>query len=139
MGRHPERVEWTLDEPTSKLRTFTIVFQTLVFLQLFNMINSRQLDHCNVFENFFTSCSFSVFLVVIFAIQMLLVSFGGRMIRTYPLPIKDSAICLALAASTLVWGLMFRVLPAALFGCLVRKERRLSNYSLISDSYVSHK
>ena len=53
---------------------------------------------------------------------MLLVSVGGRVMRTYPLPIKDSAICLGFAASTLVWGLLFRALPAACFRCLVKKE-----------------
>ena len=133
MKRHPERTEWILDEPTSKLRTFSIVFQTFVFMQLFNMINSRTFDHCNVFESFFTSCFFPALMIIVFAIQMLLVSFGGRLIRTYPLPIKDSAICLAFAASTLVWGLLFRALPAACFECLVRKEKKISS----SSSFVS--
>ena len=131
MERHPERTEWILDEPTSKLHTFTIVFQTFVFMQLFNMINSRTFDHCNVFESFFTSCFFPAFMIIVFAFQMLLVSFGGRLIRVYPLPIKDSAICLAFAASGLVWGLLFRAIPSTCFDCLVRKEKKLSSSSSI--------
>ena len=32
----------------------------------------------------------------LFALQMLLVNFGGCMMQTYPLPIQESAICLAI-------------------------------------------
>ena len=121
------RADWTLDEPTNKLRTFTIVFQTLIFMQLFSMINSRELNKCNVFKNLLASsfCPFffPVCLLLIFGIQMLLVSFGGRWMRTYPLTIQDSAICLAIASSTLLWGMLFRTVPASYFGCLVSAKK----------------
>ena len=38
-----------LGEPTERLRALTIVFQTYFFMQIFNMINSRRIDECNVF------------------------------------------------------------------------------------------
>ena len=91
-------------------------------MQLFSMINARQFGHCNVLEKFCSSCIFPTVLIIAFGFQMLLVSVGGRVMRTYPLPIKDSAICLGIAASALVWGLLFRALPAACFRCLVKKE-----------------
>ena len=127
MLMHPERADWTLDEPTNKLRTLTIVFQTLIFMQLFSIINSRKLSDYNVFENFLREgvCPLfiPVLLIIMFGIQMLLVSFGGRWMRTYPLPIQESAICLAIASSTLVWGVLFRAVPASYFACLVSTKK----------------
>ena len=120
---NPERVNWTLGEPTNKLRTLTIAFQTLIFMQLFSIVNSRKFNDCNVFENFLHEgfCPFflPVLLIIMFGIQMLLVGFGGRLMSTYPLTIQESAICLAIASSTLVWGLIFRAVPASYFACLV--------------------
>ena len=127
MLMHPERSDWTLGEPTNKLRTLTIVFQTLIFMMLFSIINSRKFRECNVFENFlsegFLPLKLPVLLIIMIVLQMLLVSFGGRWMRTYPLPIQESAICLAIASSTLVWGIIFRALPTKYFTCLVSRKR----------------
>ena len=124
---HPERADWTLGEPINKLRTLTIVFQTLIFMQLFNIVNSRKLNDCNVFENFlregFCPLLIPVLLIIMFGIQMLLVGFGGRLMSTYPLTIQESAICLAIASSTLVWGVLFRAVPASYFACLVSTKK----------------
>ena len=64
---------YLLDEPTDKLRAYTIVFQTFVLMQVFNMINSRKLGECNVLRDFFGNCYFSLILIFILGIQMLFV------------------------------------------------------------------
>ena len=58
--------------------------------------------------------------------------------RTYPLPIEDSVICLVFAASTMLWGFLFKALPAVLFSCLVRKEKKIAHSSFGESSFVSH-
>ena len=119
---NPSRTEWVLNEPTEKLHAYTIVFQTFVFMQIGNMINSRKISECNAFEDFFARRLFLVVLVAALSIQMLLVSFGGRLMRTYPLPISESAICLAIASSTMIWGMVIKAIPATWFKCLVRNK-----------------
>ena len=58
MLSNPERTEWKLFEPTVKLEAYTIVFQTFVFMQIFNMINSRKLSEYNVFAGLFENWAF---------------------------------------------------------------------------------
>ena len=74
-----------LGEPTERLRALTIVFQTYFFMQIFNMINSRRTHECNVFESLLSSYAFMLVILVAIGIQMLIIAFGGRLMRTYPL------------------------------------------------------
>ena len=113
-----------LGVPTERLRAMTIVFQTYFFMQIFNMINSRRIDDYNVFENLTQSYALILVILLALGIQMLIIAFGGRLMRTYPLSIKDSGICFAIAASSLLWGIIFRLIPASWFKCLVREEQK---------------
>ncbi len=55
--------------PQSK--TNSIVFNTFIFLQVFNMINSRKIeDEYNVFGGMFTSPIFVAVLIIIVALQV---------------------------------------------------------------------
>jgi Ca2+ transporting ATPase len=54
---------------------YTIIFQTFVFMQLFNQINSRKLGErdFNVFAEFFNNSMFIIILIATFAIQIVIV------------------------------------------------------------------
>ena len=54
---------------------YTIVFQTFVFMQLFNQINSRKLGEkdYNVFSKFFNNPMFIVITILTFGIQVAIV------------------------------------------------------------------
>ena len=63
MLSNPERTEWKLFEPTVKLEAYTIVFQTFVFMQIFNMINSRKLSEYNVFAGLLENWTFLLIVI----------------------------------------------------------------------------
>lgn len=128
MASMPPGKNWVLYEPTAKVEGYTIVFQTFVFMQLFNQINARKLgEHeYNVFSNFFNNCMFILILISTFAIQMLIVEFGGRYMRAYPLSMRDNGICAAIASFTLVWGLILKLVPAKWFGWIRLEEKEMS-------------
>jgi len=120
--------EWKLFEATQKVEGYTVVFQTFVFMQLFNQINARKLGEkeYNVFAEFFNNCMFILILIGTFAIQMVIVEFGGVYMRCYPLSMKENGICAAIASFTLVWGLILKLIPARWFSWIRLEEKRMS-------------
>jgi len=66
------------------LRT-TILFNTFVFLQLWNEINSRKLDNSFVFTGIFSNSIFITVMIITICVQYLLVQFGGEFSHTIPL------------------------------------------------------
>ena len=129
IAANPERTEWVLYEPTAKVEGYTIVFQTFVFMQLFNQINARKLGEreWNVFASFFNNFMFIAILIVTFAVQMLIVEFGGRYMRAYPLSMRDNGICAAIASFTLVWGLILKCIPARWFEWIRLEEKEMTD------------
>lgn len=68
------------DGPTEKLLHYTLIFQSFVFMQLFNQINARKLEanEFNVFKNICNNSLFFVILIMTIAIQILMVQYGGK-------------------------------------------------------------
>ena len=104
------------------------MFQTFVFMQLFNQINARKLGEreFNVFADFFNNWMFLAIFIFTFAIQMVIVEFGGRYMRAYPLSMKDNGICAAIASFTLVWGLILKFVPARWFTWIRLEEKEMT-------------
>ena len=61
----------------------TILFTLFVVFQLFNAFNSRELGNASLFANLLRN----KVMIGVFALQVLVVQFGGAMFRTVPLPI----------------------------------------------------
>ena len=92
---------------------FTIFFNIFVFMQVFNSINARKLqkDEYNVFTGIMGNWLYILIQSIIIVGQVILVTFGGRAVRTHPLTIKQHCDCLGISALTLVWGLIVKLLP----------------------------
>ena len=92
---------------------FTIFFNIFVFMQVFNSINARKLqkDELNVFTGIMGNWLYILIQSIIIIGQMILVTFGGRAVRTHPLSLKQHADCLIISALTLVWGFFIKLLP----------------------------
>jgi hypothetical protein len=43
--------------------------------------------------------------------QIILVTFGGRAVRTHPLTLRQHGVCLFISSLTLVWGFLVKLLP----------------------------
>jgi len=92
---------------------FTIFFNIFVFMQVFNSINARKLqkDEYNVFTGILGNWLYILIQTIIIVGQVLLVSIGGRAVRTHPLTLKQHGYCLGISALTLVWGFFMKLLP----------------------------
>ena len=92
---------------------FTIFFNIFVFMQVFNSINARKLqkDEYNVFTGILGNWLYILIQTIIIVGQVILVTFGGRAVRTHALSIKQHCECLGISALTLVWGFFVKLLP----------------------------
>ncbi|GAV82155.1 E1-E2_ATPase domain-containing protein/Cation_ATPase_C domain-containing protein/Hydrolase domain-containing protein [Cephalotus follicularis] len=63
----------------------TLIFNTFVFCQLFNEINSREIEKINVFRGIFSSWLFIGVMVSTITFQVILVEFLGTLASTVPL------------------------------------------------------
>ena len=92
---------------------FTIFFNIFVYMQVFNSINARKLqkDEYNVFEGIFGNWLYLLIQGIIVLGQIILVTFGGRAVRTHPLSVAQHCQCLLISSLTLVWGFLAKLLP----------------------------
>ena len=92
---------------------FTIFFNIFVYMQVFNSINARKLqkDEYNVFSGILGNWLYLMIQGIIIVGQVILVTFGGRAVRTHPLTITQHCQCLLISSMTLVWGFLAKLLP----------------------------
>ena len=92
---------------------FTIFFNIFVFMQVFNSINARKLqkDEFNVFTGIMGNYLYILIQSIIIVGQIILVTFGGRAVRTHALSLKQHMDCLLISSLTLVWGFFIKLLP----------------------------
>jgi len=92
---------------------FTIFFNIFVFMQVFNSINARKLqkDEYNVFTGILGNWLYILIQTIIIVGQIILVTFGGRAVRTHALSMKQHCECIGISALTLVWGFFVKLLP----------------------------
>ena len=66
-------------------RHLTFIFNTFVFLQMFNFFNCRKLyDEVNVFKGIASNPLFLIVVVVVTILQILIVTFGSVAFELYP-------------------------------------------------------
>lgn len=100
---------------------YSIFFNVFVILQIFNEINARKLKHheLNVFENFFNNPMFLIIIVGTIIIQLTMIKFGGKSMKTVELSFDENVLCLVLGSFSLIWGLFIKlVLPENLIVCI---------------------
>ena len=91
-------------------RHYTFIFNVFVMMQIFNFLNSRKLgDELNVFEGIFSNWLFPVIVVAIFALQILIVTFGSlafSVYNFYGLNIYQWLISFGIGSISLIIGLL---------------------------------
>lgn len=111
-------------EHTQKMLHYTFIFQVFVFMQIFNLINSRKIaiDEINVFKHFLNNPWFICIFFLTILIQVVLVEFGGTAVKTYALNMNQNLICLAIGSFELLWGLILKFIPVKFFQCIDLKN-----------------
>ena len=96
---------------------YSIFFNVFVLMQVFNEINARKLkpEETNVFENFFNNPMFLIIIISTIIIQLTMVKYGGKSMKTVELTFNENLLCIILGSSSLISGLFIKlVLPANL-------------------------
>lgn len=98
---------------------FTIFFHAFVLMQIFNLINCRKLksSETNVFKGFFNNGIFLFLLLFIIVAQFLIVEFGNEPVSCSPLSFKQHVFCVLVGVGALIWGILFKFVPLAIFKC----------------------
>ncbi|CAK4837714.1 unnamed protein product, partial [Aphanomyces euteiches] len=92
---------------------YTMVFNTFVFLQLFNEINARRIhDEMNVFEGIFSNQLFVGISVIQIVLQVCIVQFGGVAFGCVALNGGQWAACVLIGALSLPMGALLRLYQA---------------------------
>lgn len=90
----------------------TFVFNTFVFMQLFNELNCRCLGrNFNIFAGILRNWIFIAIWFGTVAVQVLLVFFGGAAFNTEPIPLTLWLVSMAMGLVALPLGALIRCLP----------------------------
>ena len=103
---------WYLELETGMDDTaLTIFFTIFVMLQWWNLFNARMLGSCHsAFRRIWACKGFLLVLLIVLAGQWLIVTFGGRMFRTIPLPFETWAMIIG-GTSLVLWaGEIYRLI-----------------------------
>ena len=106
---------------------FTIFFNIFVFMQVFNSINAIKLNNTdyNVFKGILGNWYYIFIQSFIIVGQMIMVTFGGRAVRTHALSLMQHLQCLGIASLTLIIGFLIKFIPIQLrlWQSRIRMER----------------
>lgn len=95
----------------------TVVFNTFVWMQIFNEFNNRRLDNrFNIFEGMFRNYWFLGINLVMVAGQVMIVYVGGAAFGVTRLSGILWAVCLICAIGCLPWAVVLRLIPDRHFG-----------------------
>jgi len=94
----------------------TVVFNTFVWLQIFNEINCRRLDNkLNVFSGISRNSFFMVIMIVMIGCQTAIIFFGGAAFSVTPLDCQQWLVSVGLGFLSLPAGALVRLIPSKFF------------------------
>lgn len=90
----------------------TIVFNTFVWMQIFNEFNNRRLDNkFNIFEGVHRNYFFIVINAIMIGGQVMIVFVGGLAFQIKRIDGTQWAICIGCAVPCLLWAVILRCIP----------------------------
>ncbi|BFZ60118.1 plasma membrane calcium [Saitoella coloradoensis] len=110
----------------------TIVFNTFVWMQIFNMFNNRRLDRkLNIFTGIFKNWWFAAIAAIMIGGQVLIVYVGGAAFSVERITPGQWGLCIILGLISIPIGALVRLIPNDLLrkvlplGLIARMERAL--------------
>lgn len=90
----------------------TLVFNVFVFLQVFNELNCRRIDHrLNVLRGIQHDRLFLIIQAFVIAGQVLIVQYGGLAFKTVPLTLNQWIVTVCIGSLSIPTGALIRLLP----------------------------
>lgn len=106
-----------LPDENAELVLGTIVFNTFVWMQIFNELNNRRLDNnYNVFVAMNRNYWYILVNCVMVGAQVLIVFVGGAAFEVTPLNDVQWGICIICAIACIPWAVVLRTIPDKYFG-----------------------
>jgi magnesium-transporting ATPase (P-type) len=101
---------------TNKCKVYTILFNTFIYLHLFNEFNCRKVGatEFNVFHNVFANWYFIFIVVGLMVAQYFFVNWGSTMTRCAPLDAQQHAFCIVIGSTVLLIGALIKLTPVEL-------------------------
>ncbi|KAF2736867.1 calcium-translocating P-type ATPase [Polyplosphaeria fusca] len=100
------------DSPHEKEELRTLVFNTFVWMQIFNQLNNRRLDNgLNIFEAIHKNTFFIFINFLMVGGQVLIIFVGGRAFNVTRLNGIQWAISIVLGLLSLPWAVVIRIIP----------------------------
>jgi P-type Ca2+ transporter type 2C len=121
---------------TPKAVVFTMIFNTFVWMHIFNEFNCRKVGatQYNMFNGLITNWMFLVVISVIIALQYFLVEYGGEAMQTTSLTGEQHAACIIWGSTTLLIGTFLKWLPNKItekIPALVNEDKNVEDDKLI--------
>ncbi|KAL4982207.1 hypothetical protein BDW68DRAFT_195555 [Aspergillus falconensis] len=108
-----------LDYPDDIRRS--IVFNTFVWMQIFNEFNNRRLDNkFNIFTGLHRNWFFIGINCIMVGCQIVIAFFGGAAFSIVRIHNEQWAICILVAAISLPWAVVVRLFPDAWFHAIAK-------------------
>jgi len=109
-GREMFGLTEDVDLQTDSSQQYTMVFNTFVFLQLFNEVNARMLDNeWNIYHHFFDNWLFLGVILATVILQIIFVEFGGDALSTVHLNGTQWLFCFGFGSSSIIFSLIVRL------------------------------
>ncbi|KKZ68561.1 Ca2+-transporting ATPase [[Emmonsia] crescens] len=100
------------DFENEKARFKALIFNTFVFMQIFNQYNSRRIDNgFNIFEGIFRNRWFIGIQFIIVAGQVLIIFVGGEAFHTKPLNGLEWGVSIILGLLSIPMAVIIRLIP----------------------------
>eukprot|EP01015_Nassula_variabilis_P004379 TRINITY_DN1304_c0_g2_i3.p1 TRINITY_DN1304_c0_g2~~TRINITY_DN1304_c0_g2_i3.p1 ORF type:complete len:855 (+),score=88.54 TRINITY_DN1304_c0_g2_i3:66-2630(+) len=114
---------------------YTILFNCYVLMQIGNQINARKLkiDELNVFKDFFNNVWFISIMVGELIIQFLIVQYGGKYLRLYPLTFQQHLFCLNFTIGSILFNYLVKLIIS------LKKLIEIKNLKLESQPLLTKK
>jgi Ca2+-transporting ATPase len=105
-------LNYDITDPQKKLELSTMVFNTFVWMQIFNEFNNRRLDNkLNIFAGIHRNWFFIGINCIMVGAQVAIIYVGGKAFSITPINSVQWAICIVLAALSLPMGVLIRFFP----------------------------
>ncbi|EOY09204.1 Autoinhibited Ca2+-ATPase 11 isoform 1 [Theobroma cacao] len=89
----------------------TVIFNSFVFCQVFNEINSREIKKINIFRGMFDSWIFIAVMVSTIAFQVVIVEYLGTFASTVPLSWQLWVVCILIGSVSLIVAVILKCIP----------------------------
>jgi Ca2+-transporting ATPase len=114
---------YDLSDPDMKLELDTLIFNSFVWMQIFNIFNNRRLDNkLNIFEGIHRNFFFIGIVALIIGLQIMIIFVGGRAfgIKSGGLDGTQWAISIVTGFICIPWAVGIRYFPDAWFAAITR-------------------